>query len=582
MIYFKNLSPPIHYNLYFCRYPTMRKLFLIFTFLTVFFNRSTAQESVVVYPKNDFRNPLGIQNFLAGNFGELRTNHFHSGIDIKTNQKEGYKVYASADGFVSRISVSPRGYGNAVYIDHPNGYTTVYGHLQKFNPEIEEFVRNYQYSHQSFAVEIYPEKNEIQVKSGDVIALSGNSGSSGGPHLHFEIRDTKTEEPLNPFLFGLDIPDTSKPLINGVYVYPINGTVNGKSYRQTVSNGAVLSASGKIGIGIKTYDKQNGADNNNGTYKISLFADDEPIFVFTADRLNWDDMRGINRLIDYEDKSKNFSWVYQLFQPDGNPLKMFSDVKNHGIIDVKDGKNYKIRIETLDFAGNKNSVSFQIKGQSPPIEKPKNPDDIVFKWNTENHFKKDGVEISMPKGVIYDDLIFKFRKTENGKYEIHDWNVPVHSYYTLSILPDGIPSSQFDKLIFKREYQYKGVWKTDYIPAEYKDGKAVAKVRDFGFFSVAIDDTKPTINPINIKENSTFTGSNGVIRFTIKDSQTKIKGFSAFIDGQWTLSEYDLKSNSLTIDLNREGISNGKHKLELKVWDEKENTTSYTTDFNKN
>src|SRR5690554_867406 len=168
---------------------------------------ATAQstEEIKKYPQNDFRNPLGITNYLSGNFGELRTNHFHSGIDIKTNQKEGYRVYSVADGYVSRINVSPRGYGNAIYIDHPNGYTSVYAHLQKFSDEIQRFVRDYQYAQQSFAVEIYPKAHEITVKSGDIIALSGNSGSSGGPHLHFEIRDTKTEEPVNPFLFGMDI-----------------------------------------------------------------------------------------------------------------------------------------------------------------------------------------------------------------------------------------------------------------------------------------------------------------------------------------------------------------------------------------
>lgn len=553
--------------------------------ITFFFTASLwAQQSgtEINYPKNDFRNPLGITNYLSGNFGELRNNHFHSGIDIKTNQKEGYKVYAAADGYISRINVSPRGYGNAIYIDHPNGYTTVYAHLQKFSSEIEEFVRDYQYKNQKFAVEIFPDKNEISVHSGDVIAISGNSGTSGGPHLHFEIRDTKTEEPLNPFLFGLDIPDTSKPLINGLYAYAVEGTVNGKSGRQTISNGVTLNVSGKIGFGIKTYDRQNGTDNSNGTYKISLFVDEQPYFVFTADRLNWNDMRGINRLIDYEDKSKNFSWVYQLFQHEGNPLKMFSDVINNGILEPEEGKQYNIRIEASDFAGNKNTVNFKVIGKTASTKKSSNPDAVIFKWDEYNYFKKDGLEIFMEQKTIYDDIEFKYRKTETGKYYVHDWNVPVHSFYTISIEPEGIPVAQLNKAVIKREYQYRGGWKTDYTPAEYKNGKVIAQVRDFGVFSVALDNTKPTINPVNIKENSTFTGSNGVIRFTINDSQTGIAGFSAFIDGEWILSTYDQKTSSLRIDLNREGISNGKHQLELKVWDGKENTAIYKANFNKN
>ena len=554
----------------------------ILFFLIIIGNCLSAQK----YPGSDFRNPLGITNYLAGNFAELRSNHFHSGIDIKTNQKEGYNVYAVGDGFISRINVSPRGYGNAIYIDHPNGYTSVYGHLQKFNAAIEEYVRNYQYKNETFSVEIYPKKGELKVKSGDIIALSGNSGGSGGPHLHFEIRDTKTEEPINPFLFGFDVPDTSNPLVNGLYIYPLNGDVVGKTSRHQLPSGLVFNspiyASGKVGFGIKTYDKQNGASNMNGTYQIRLFVNDEPYFTYKAERLNFNTTRAINCLIDYEDRMERNSWVYQLFRTDGNPLKMFSDVQNNGILNLEEGKEYQIKIETSDFAGNTTTAKFKIIGKKPPTEKQIDPNDIIFHWNKENYFKQDGVEISMPQGTIYEDLNFKFRKTDNGKFEIHDYNVPVHKYYTLSIVPEGIPVSQLNKAVFKLEYKYRGNWRSDFIPAEYKNGKVVGEVRDFGFFSVTLDNTKPTINPINIKENSTFTSSKGVVRFTIDDSETGVKDFDAYVDGKWILGTYDLKTKSLTFDLNREGITNGKHQFELKVWDEKNNTATYNVNFNKN
>lgn len=559
----------------------MRGLRLILIFLFSGFVSLSAQNSVKNFPTNDFRNPLGITNFLAGNFGELRNNHFHSGIDIKTNSKEGYEVFAAADGYITRINVSSRGYGNAIYISHPNGYTTVYAHLQKFNEKIEAYVRLYQYKNEKFEVEIHPGNREIPVRIGDLIAFSGNSGSSSGPHLHFEIRDTKTEEPLNPFLFGLVVPDSSRPLVNGIYVYPIDGNVNGKAGRQAISNGASVSASGKIGFGIKTYDKQNGAENLNGTYKISLSIDDKPYFTYTADRLNWDNMRGVNRLIDYKDRMENNSWVYQLFQPKGNPINMFSDVVNDGVLNVEEGKNYNIKITAEDFAGNKNTVSLRIIGKKPPENKNASSDNIIFEWDKNNHFKEDGLEITMPKGVLFDDIEFYFKKNENGKYTVHDWNVPVLSYYTISIDPSGIPADKLSKLVIKREYKQSGVWKSNFTAADYKNGKAVAKVRDFGVFSVVVDDTNPVITPVNIKENAKFTGNNAIIRFTIRDSQSGIKDFSARIDGKWILTNYDAKTNSLTINLSREGITNGKHQLELKVTDEKDNTATYSANFTK-
>lgn len=535
------------------------------------------------YPKGEFINPLGITNYLAGNFGELRNNHFHSGIDIKTNQKEGYNLYAVGDGFISRINVSPRGYGNAIYIDHPNGYTTVYAHMQKFSKEIEEFTRAYQYEKESFTVEIYPKKGELKVKSGDIIGLSGNSGGSAGPHLHFEIRDTKTEEPINPFLFGFDVPDTSAPMINGLYIYPINGNVNGKTTRQVVTAGTTLSASGKVGLGIKAYDKHNGAENMNGIYQINVMVDGSPYYTYTNDRLNFSTTRAINCLVDYEDRLKNNSWVYQLYRKEGDPLhQMYSNVQNNGIIDLEEGKTYSIKIEVRDYAGNKKEVNYKITGKTPPSEKPISSDATIFQWDQENHFKKDGIEIMMPKGIIYEDLEFKYKKAENGKYWLHDWNIPVHAYYTVAIEPEGIPTAQLDKAIIIREYQSRGAWKKEFITAEYKNGKVVGEARDFGVFSIEVDNTKPTITPVNIKENSTFTGAKATVRFTISDSQSGIEGFAAYVDGKWILTNYDQKSRSLTIDLNREGITNGKHQLELKVWDEKNNTATYTANFTKN
>ena len=546
---------------------------------TVVFGQRAEQPKPETYPKNIFQNPLEIANYLAGNFGELRANHFHAGLDIKTQQREGLKVKAIGDGYISRINISPTGYGNALYIDHPNGYTSVYAHLREFTPELQEYVRKQQYANETFKIELHPKPNELPVKMGDLIALSGNSGGSGGPHLHFEIRDTKSEEPINPFYFGFDLPDSRKPSILGLYAYPILGDVNQKTNRVVVANGGIISASGKIGFGIKAYDKQNGSENNNGIHQINISVNDEPIYTFTANRFSFDEARAINATCDYADMQKNNSWVYQGFVKDGNPLRLFSNLKNNGILDIVDGQTYKIKIEVKDYAGNASTSQFTVNGK-PFIDSAKLPETNPMAWNKENHFKTDGIEIFFPKGIFYEDFDLSY-KLSNNKHWVGDSNFPVHQNYTIAIDPKDIPTAQLDKAVIVREYQKRGAWKKDYLTTELKNGKLVANPKDFGVFSIMLDNTKPTITPLNIKENSQFSQTNTIIRFTINDEHSGIKDYKAFIDGKWVLAEYDQKIKRLTINLTKENISVGDHQLELNVKDEKNNTATYSTSFKK-
>ncbi len=545
------------------------------------FGQRAEQPHADTYPKNDFINPLEIKNLLAGNFGELRSNHFHSGLDIKTQQREGLKVFAVGDGYISRINISPTGYGNAIYIDHPNGYTTVYAHLQQFEGAIKEYVRRKQYEQQQFKVELYPEPHEFKIAKGDLIALSGNSGGSGGPHLHFEIRHTQTEEPINPFYFGFDIPDSRKPNILGTYVYPINGRVNQMNQRISVANGGTIKASGAIGFGLKAYDKQDGADNNNGVHEIEVLVNDEPIYNYKASRFSFDETRAINSVCDYSDLMRNNSWVYQAFVKEGNPLRIFSNLKNNGILNIEEGKTYAVKIIAKDYANNASTVNFTVIGEAAPenISSPtfKNP----MYWNKENHFQSEGIEIFFPKGIFYEDFDLAYKK-EGKKHHVGNWNIPVHQYYTLMMQPtEDIPAAHLEKAVIIRQYQKKGAWKKSYEKTELKNGKLMAEVREFGIFSIEIDYTKPTITPLNIKDHSQFTRANSKINFTISDSQSGIKEYHAYIDGKWVLAEYDQKIKRLSIDLNAEGIEIGEHQLELNVKDEKNNTSTYNATFKK-
>ena len=558
----------------------IKPIFINILLSSFVFGQRAEQPNPEIYPKNSFQNPLEITHYLSGNFGELRTNHFHSGLDIKTQQREGLKIKAIGDGYISRINVSPNGYGNALYIDHPNGYTSVYAHLKEFSPEITAYVRQHQYQNQSFKIELYPQPTEFPIKASDLIALSGNSGSSGGPHLHFEIRETKSEEPINPFYFGYDIPDTRKPSILGLYAYPIYGDVNQKTRRVTVANGSTISVSGAVGFGIKTYDKQNGSENNNGIHQINISVNNEPIYTFTANRFSFDETRAINSKCDYADIQKNNSWIYQGFVKDGNPLRLYSNLKNKGILEAKDGETYQVKIEVSDYAGNTSSQSFTVNGKEF-IDSAKLPEENPMYWNEENQFKADGIKLSFPKNAFYEDFDLAYRFSSN-KHWVGDFNQPIHRAFHLVLEPTpNIPIEQLDKAVIVREYQKRGVWKKDYLTTTLENGKLVANPKEFGVFSIAIDHTKPTITPLNIKANSQFSKSNAVIRFTIDDQHSGIEEYAAYIDGKWVLAEYDQKIKRLIINLNKEEISVGSHQLELNVKDEKNNTATYSTTFEK-
>ena len=286
------------------------KLSFVFI-LSIFSCLLTAQENH--YPQNYFRSPMDIPIYLAGNFGELRTNHFHAGIDIKTQGVEGKKIYAAADGYVSRIKVQHGGYGKVVYIDHPNGYTTAYAHLKAFSTKIDSFAKKEQYKNQSFTFNWYPEPNQIPIKKGEVIALSGNTGRSGGPHLHYEIRETKSEHPLNVLLFGMQIKDNIKPIIRGIRIYPLDNqsTVNGQPkalyFKATnTPSGNTLNVvpvvSKKIGFGIETLDKINGSGNRCGIYRIQLKIDGKIVFEQKMDKVPFNESRYLNAHTDYHYK----------------------------------------------------------------------------------------------------------------------------------------------------------------------------------------------------------------------------------------------------------------------------------------
>ncbi|MCU0371288.1 MAG: M23 family metallopeptidase, partial [Bacteroidales bacterium] len=331
-----------------------------------------------VYPTGYFRPPLDIRMLLSGTFGEIRANHFHSGIDIKTNGVEGAPVYAIADGYVSRIKVSAYGFGKALYVTHSNGYVSVYGHLNRYNQVIGDYVRKGQYRQESFEIELFPAAEELPVKKGEIIAYTGNSGSSGGPHLHFEIRDGSSQKPINPLLFGYDVKDLVRPRITRLKIYPedeparINGLdrslslqVEGWGEEHRISVPQAIRLSGNISFAIQVNDQQNDTDNKNGPYSVALYIDKKAAYRHRMETFSFDETRYVNSLIDYSEYVKNEVRLQRTKIDPGNRLGIYDLADNHGVFLFNDTLLHEITYEVKDVAGNTAILSFYIRSEDP-------------------------------------------------------------------------------------------------------------------------------------------------------------------------------------------------------------------------
>ena len=536
------------------------------------------------FPTQDFRPPLDIPMQLSGNFGELRSNHFHTGFDFRTQQREGLPVYAVGDGYISRIKISSYGYGKAIYIDHPNGYTTLYGHLQKGYGKIEAYIRAEQYKQQSYEIEIFPKPGELVVKKGDTIALSGNTGGSEGPHLHFEFRDTKTEKIINPHYFGFDLKDTRKPVVTSVVAYPISDSSHVNQSGKPIIIGVSqqpdgtfisqkVSASGQIGFGFSAYDQDNQSWNNNGIYKAQSFVNGKESFGFQFDSLAFDQGRYINALIDFPRYKRSQQRVMRMFMKQPFPLSVLKTDASAGIVSTSPGLSQLYRLEVSDFKNNKTTVLVPINYTPPAIVVLRDaPVSNYFVYARKDvMFEKDGMSVFFPAHTFYEDFALQF-EVKDSVMTVQDDYTAVHSNFSVSVKSPGAvnPEKTFIASVSGKRLSYNAT--------KYKDGVFTTWTKNLGGFKLATDTTPPKITIAKPVEGKWITKQRS-IELRISDEMSGIKSYNGYLNGKWVLFEYEHKARRILHVFDPAYLNEGQNHLKVVVTDNVGNSAIFETQF---
>ncbi len=574
---------------------SMKQRLILLPFLFCFTVPVLAQKEAASYPVDYFRDPLNIPIFLAGNFGECRPGHFHSGLDIKTLGKENEPVYAAADGYISRIKMDKGGFGHALYITHPNGYTTLYAHLNKFVPDVQAYMEHEQYDKQHWDVDMQLPPTQFPVKKGQQIAWSGNTGASTAPHLHFEIRDTRTEHPLNPQLFGLPLIDKIPPVpaevtlfsgnvyaspaiyfpvaARGEYYMPVRSDQGGTS----VTGDTILVPAGITGVGVNIDDFMDSSTNTITWYTAKLYMDDILQAQVTLDDIGYEETRYINAYIDYKSRQRLHKWVQCLFLLPGNQLThIYSGLNKYkGRLDLTDNKVHKVTMIFTDARGNTSKVLFYVAPSQAAASIPVSGC-TRFLAGKANKFSNDNVSFQLDERQLYDDICFTCKAAKGNafseKYTLHTAEVPLHHYFDLLLKPvKQIPARYVSKVVMR------------YTDGDDEDGRAAiadmgwykAKVRNFGTYWLDIDTIPPAIKPLQRSHDLSHAKE---LAFEVKEAMTSVKKFSGYIDGAWTCFEQHGDRFFYSFDAH---CPKGKHKLVFRAEDENGNERVYHFNFTR-
>lgn len=519
--------------------------------------------------ESKFCSPFDFPILLSANFGELRPNHFHNGLDIKTQGVTGKPIHCIADGYVSRVAVLHGGYGQAIYVTHPNGLTSVYGHVISFAKNIQAYVRQYQYAHETFVCDLKFQPGQFPVKKGDIIALSGNEGASAGPHLHLELRRTETGEYIDPMpYFKHLLKDSKAPVGSLIGIYPIQGkgVVNGASHKKLLAIGNLkqpVHAWGEIYTGISAKDYMDGTSNFYGVHSVTLYVDSVQVFNSTTDKVLPDENRMINGFTDYEELTRTRRLIMRSYKLPGNRLRLLHTNENRGVVTIDEERDYHFRYVLEDNFGNRRTYQFIVKGKRQDIPEYKPEANEMLYWNRTNVIQKPGMELVVPRYHVYENVPLRTDMRGDSSRIAFDYildagRTPIHSYCDLSIGLRHMPVADTTKYYI---VQKAGKWRSS-MGGKYASGWIKTRVRSLGTFSVDVDTIAPQITPIG--QGGWRTSRN--IRFRIKDMESGIGSYKVYIDGKFVL--FGLKKGILVIQ-DPEKVKKGvPHKLEVTVTDQ--------------
>ena len=548
-----------------------------------------------IYPKDFFAAPVSGPLRLSGTFGELRPDHFHSGIDIKGGL--GVSIYAAGDGEVYCIKINPGGYGSVMYLRHPNGYTTLYAHLSGFSPELAKYIEDKQYAAQQFAVELYPEVGRFPVKKGQLIAKMGNTGHSFGPHLHFEIRETATDRSINPLLFGLQVLDNTPPRVHELKIYQIaeNNQLAEtrrvplllKNTQYGVTGDTLKVKTKQVGLAIKAYDYMDGVNNSNGIYTLDLLVDDKQVYHFAVEKLDFSETRYINAHVDYEERVSRNSYFHRCFLLPGNGLSMYNQVLENGKFNIAEKQTRKVNIVIKDVAGNTAKTQFWIKLDTALVKAAARQYNYLLPYNQPSVIQTSDVKIHFPEKTFYEDCYLQYsvvpERSANVFSKVHilqNTRIPVHSFFSIALKPIKLPDSLRHKAFVAycnsigRVTNYGGKWQPD--------GSLKADVRTLGEFCIKIDTVPPTITP---ERFTPVLSKVSAISFRINDNfgnagNTPGLNYRAEIDGQWVLMDYDEKYDRITYRFTPR-VTAGAHVFYLEVSDGMGNKRIWEKNFTR-